>query len=258
MFPDTVVALAVFMLAIAPGFLAVRGYSRRRYRTVPDRDLYAVAQAVVVSAMWLALVWLILLKVGDPIRAWGLIPNDTGAIRSHQAAIVGLGFAVVTLPYGLGLTAAYLVDRLEGVRSEGAWRRIRRTGLVRPPTAWDRAWLTFRRRQGAGQVVVRLKNGLVIRGGYGKRSQADLSPSPHQLFLESGFGYAEGEDGDAVEVEAEGSAGIFIEGSEIAAIYFQGRNADEAAAPTPPRRRLRMLIGTRPSGRGSQPGDPGV
>lgn len=222
MVPDTFAAVAIFSLAIAPGFLAIRGYSRRRYRTTPDRDLYAVAQAIVVSAVWLGVAWLALLGAGDPAKDWGLIPHDGMILEAHKADVVILGLAVLTLPYGFGVIAAWLVNKLEGVRGEKAWRFIRMTGLVRPPTAWDRAWLTFNRHQGAGQVVVRLKNGLVVRGGYGKSSQADLSPSPHQLFLESGFGYAEGEEGELVAMEAEGSAGIFIEGSEILAIYFQG------------------------------------
>lgn len=214
-------AVAVFILAIAPGFLAVRGYSRRRYRSLPDRDLYALAQAIVISAIWLSGVWLLLLLLGDPIERWGIMPSSSVVRQEHRADIVLVGLLVMLLPYGIGMTAAAVVDKLEGTKSDAIWKWVRRTGLVRPPTAWDRAWLRFIRQQGSGQVIVRLKSGLVVRGGYGRHSSADLSPSPHQLFLESGYAYTEGDDGETVEVEAVGRAGIFIEGSEIVAIYFQ-------------------------------------
>src|SRR4051812_14953713 len=96
----------------------VSGYSRRRFHRPPVRDLYALAQAVIASAIWLAVVWLVLLAVGDPLRQWGLVPLATKELANHRSDVVWLGLAVAILPYGLGALAATAVDWLSIDRSE--------------------------------------------------------------------------------------------------------------------------------------------
>jgi hypothetical protein len=268
---EAVRTTAAFVLLIAPGFLMVSGYSRRRFHRPPVRDLYALAQAVIASAIWLAMVWLVLLALGDPLKKWGLVPLDTDELAHHRSDIVLLGLAVAILPYAVGALGATLVDWLSIDRSElsgqeagTAFRFVRRLGVLRVakwarllqhPTAWDRAWSRYTARQGAGKVVVRMKDGLLIKGAYGTGAQVDLSPSPPQLFLTQGYGYVEGEgDEERVEIGAWGPEGVFIQVAEIEAIYFgemgeadgQGDEADTGGG------------GARPGPQGAGDGDGGA
>jgi hypothetical protein len=237
---EAVRTTSLFVLLIAPGFLMVSGYSRRRFHRPPLRDLYALAQAVIASAVWLALVWLFLLAIGDPLKRWGVVPFHAGKLEHHRSDIVWLGLAVAVLPYLVGAAGAMIVDwlsidrsALSGQQSGPVFQLVKRMGvlkvakaarLLKHPTAWDRAWSRYVARQGAGQVVVRMKDGLMIKGGYGTGAQVDLSPSAPQLFLTSGYGYVEGPDGDErVEIGAYGPEGVFIQVAEIEAIYFGTR-----------------------------------
>ena len=228
--PDSVPALLVFLLAVVPGFLGIRGYSRRRSRSVPDRDLYALAGAIVLSAIWLGVVWLVLLAFGDPLSRWGLSPYNAKRLQGHRADAVWLGLAVIFVPFILGALIAGLLDRLSMVKSKTTWRHLRATGLFRAPSAWDRAWSRFAREQGAGEVLVHLANGLMIRGAFGEHSQVDLSPSPPGLYLEEGFAYRTSADGQVVSLEASTTRGVYLDGSEILAIYFDEEDADGAGA----------------------------
>jgi hypothetical protein len=217
--PDSLQGLTVFLFAIVPGFLGIRGYSRRTSRTVPDRDLYALAGAVVISTIWVGGVWIVQYLCGDPVAEWGVIPLDSHKLEGHRGQFVLFGLVVMVAPFFLGATAALVLDRLSIVRSKKTWRYLRRSGLFRSPTAWDRAWAQFSREQGAGEVLVHLVGGLMIRGGFGRRSQVDLSPSPPGLHLEEGFGYRMNDDGK-VTLEGTGKRGIYLAGSEILAVYF--------------------------------------
>lgn len=233
--PDSVPALTVFLLAIVPGFLGIRGYARRTSRTVPERDLYALAGAVVISVIWLGLVWLGLLALGDPLRRWGLSPYSAHKLESHRADAVWLGLGVMFVPFVLGALSAILLDKLSMVKSEKAWRRLRRTGLFRAPSAWDRAWSRYARQAKTSEVLVHLSGGLMIRGAFGKRSQVDLSPSPPGLYLEAGFAYRTSEDGRVVALEATAAErGIYLAGSQILAVYFDEEVADGAGAGEAP------------------------
>jgi Family of unknown function (DUF6338) len=224
--PTTIEAFIVLILGIAPGFVGIRGYSRRRYKTVPDRDLYALAGAGVVSAIWLAAAWLILACFGNPAQEWGIIPFKGETVEAHQAAVGWLVLAIICLPYPLGSLGAHLMDRIEAIsrakdaRSKQIWKKVRKTGFFKPPTAWDRGWLHFTRSEDAGEVLVQMDDGLLVRGGFGDKSQADLSPNAPRLFLESGYGYRLDEDGKPVEVEGVGGLGIYLPGERINAIYF--------------------------------------
>jgi Family of unknown function (DUF6338) len=230
--PNGLEAAIVFALLIAPGFLMVRGYGHRRYRTVPERDIYAVAEAVVASAIWVALVWLLLLLFGDPVRDWGLIPLDTETLEEHRLQALVLTLAVIVLPYGVGAAFAAIVDSLER-ESTLFFGLGRRLGFLRNPTAWDRAWLAFDR-EGPGEVRVRLKDGSLVRGSWGRGAQADLSPSPtHHLLLAQGYLEEAGPSRSSVEPEtatsadvvirADGREGVFIQGEEISAVFFTRR-----------------------------------
>ncbi len=234
--PPTLQAFTILIFGIAPGFVGIRGYSRRRYRTVPDRDLYALASAAVISAIWLGFVWLLLLQIGDPARKWGLVPFDTARLEGHREDVVLLGLAVICAPYPLGSVIAFLMDRLERIATAPkAWEMLRGTGLFKPPTAWDKAWLRFKRKYGAGEVLVQMRDGLIVRGAFGKKSQAALSPNSPQLFLEEGYSYRLDPDGESEDkglaavlsssdekprIEAEGPGGVYLPGDQINSVYF--------------------------------------
>jgi Family of unknown function (DUF6338) len=224
--PTTIQAFIVLIFGIAPGFVGIRGYSRRRYKTVPDRDLYALAGAAVVSAIWMAVVWLPLDHFGNPLKDWGVIPFDGEVVEENRVAIGCLALGVLCAPYALDVVAALTMDRLEGLsRSSGrlgkwAWKKSRKTGFFKPPTAWDRAWLHFTRSNDAREVLVQMEDGLLVRGGFGDKSQADLSPNSPRVFLESGYGYRFDENGQ-VKVEGIGDSGVYLPGDNINAIYFR-------------------------------------
>lgn len=240
--PEASQAATIFTLFIAPGFLMVRGYGHRRYRTTPERDIYAVAEAVVASAIWLACVWAVLLLCGDPVREWGMVPLKTKLLEEHRPETLALLLTVIIVPYGVGAGLAAIIDRLE---RESPWflRFAQRFGLMRNLTAWDRAWLTFER-MGPGEVQIRLKDGSMIRGAWGEGAQVDLSPSPdHHVMLVQGYHQDAGKSGQDVEVEgsevvirAQGPDGVFIQGDEISAVFFKatgGNDERRGAGPAP-------------------------
>jgi hypothetical protein len=168
----------------------------------------------VISAVWLGLVWLVLLGAGDPLSDWGVFPLDTSLLVDHRADAVLLALAVIGTPYGLGVMFAAVLDRIELTTNQWLWRQMRRAGFFRAPTAWDRGWARFRRKHGGvGDVLISLKSGLVIRGGFGSSSQADLSPNPAQVYLEQGFGYWADPDGKINRLDGDGPGGVIVRGA---------------------------------------------
>jgi hypothetical protein len=173
--PSSLEAAIVFALVIAPGFLLVRGYARRRTRSIPERDLYALAQAVIASIVWLGVAFFILQAWLDD---WGLIPRNDAILEKNQTAVTLSLLGIVLLPYPLGWLAALVGELASGAvstwlegragalppdpaygllkKTRGALRRlpkrignsvageVERSGLVTPPTASDKAWLTAR------------------------------------------------------------------------------------------------------------------
>jgi hypothetical protein len=163
----------------------------------------------------------------DPLESWGLWPGDDSKLDSHRVELIALGLAVIAVPYAVGMLLGGVVSALEDPRTRIA-RPLRYFGFFDPPTSWDRAWLRYRQRHGAGTVVVRTKGGLIIRGAFDSGAQVDVAPNPPSIYLSSGYGVHFGRDGEAVALEAEGSEGIFIDGSEILAVYFERPSAPDA------------------------------
>jgi hypothetical protein len=217
--PSTFQAALIFALLISPGYVLIQGYRRGRSYSIPDRDLYVLAQAVVASLGWVAAIWFLQSLAGNPISHWGVVPQDNLLLSRHQAGIALLVLGVEFAPFPLGLTAGLVVDALQSndsVRAGLHW-----TGLFEPPTAWEHAWNEAARRaensgQGWFDISIRLKSGAVITGRYGAKSRADLSPHPaHQIFLETAYG----PDGEGASEDGT-IGGVFIDASEIATIYF--------------------------------------
>jgi hypothetical protein len=222
--PSTLQAAVIFALLISPGYVLLQGYRRARSYSVPDRDLYVLAQAVVASLAWLASIWFVLSVIGDPLAHWGLLPRDSHLLASHQAGVALLVLSVELVPFLVGLLAGSALNRLQGV--ERARGLLGWTGIFEPPTAWEQAWNEAAARVDPGgglqaiDVSVRLKGGGLVRGRYGSSSRADLSPRPsHQIFLETAYGLDDSEV--PARVVGDGTiGGVFIDASEIATIYF--------------------------------------
>jgi hypothetical protein len=228
-------AAAFIAVLLVPGFLLVRGYRGRDPRLLPERDFYAVAEAVVASVVWLGAIWLIQYFLGDSARTWGILPFEQAVFEDHAAPAVAFGLIIVLVPYGVGLVGSRVVAWLAsqaGQETRLGRRLVRLAGrydLLVPQTAWERAWRSFHA-SGAGEVVVRLKDGSLIRGAYGSGSQVDFATP--QVLLTSGYEESLGGDtGKGVEDAAsavirrqeatDGSKGVFIEASEISAIFFK-------------------------------------
>ncbi|HEU4703242.1 MAG TPA: DUF6338 family protein [Conexibacter sp.] len=228
--PGTLEAAIVFTLVIAPGYLFVRGFSVGRTRTPPDRDLYVLAEAVVASVVWLALVYLV---EHDRLRTVGILPRSDTALEQHGIAIAWTVLAIVLAPYVLGRLGGWLqrtvadglaaglswVDARRGAAPGRAARAalwgadaVGRWQMLRPPTAWDRAWSEQRAR--GGPVTIHLRDGLIVRGSV---ERVDTSPLQHQVVLSDGAGF----DANGLPVElASGPGGVYIESTEIRAVFF--------------------------------------
>jgi hypothetical protein len=222
--PAAADAALVVALLVSPGFMLLQGYRRGRAYTVPDRDLYVLAQAVVASLGWLALVWLVLLFVGDPVKNWGLLPTNNDLLERHRGVIALLVLGVELVPFALGLLAGFLANIVQAI----AWARaaFSWTGFFEPPTAWEYAWgeaASRAERSGSGWIAVsvRLKSGAIVEGRYGAQSRADLSPRPHHhVFIETAYGLDDAQT--PTKQLGDGTiGGVFIDASEIATIYFQ-------------------------------------
>ena len=223
--PASLIGLTIFAFGIAPGFLFVRAYTTRRVHTPPERDLYAVAQAVVASLIWLGVVWLFLLWLGDPVTQWGLLPYAPERLAQHRSETALVGLVIVTTPYFLGIGAAWLVAWLEDL---GITSRI-------GPTTWDDALrtsgYTAQVLQGVPlDLTIRLKSGVTIFGRLGPRGRGDLSPRAYRdVFLDTGFAVLDPERSDAgwtpplviLEATDADTGGIFVKGSEIEAIAIE-------------------------------------
>lgn len=223
--PATFQAALILALFIAPGYVLIQGYRQGRTYSPPDKDLYVLAQAVVASLGWLAVAGLVLSLFGDPMRNWGLMPQNTRLLEQHVRAVTLLVLAIEFAPFALGVATGSVVNALQGVQRAHAL--LNWTGIFEPPTAWEQAWSKAAARAKSTSdkepiaVRVHLKGGEIVEGLYGGDSRADLSPRPgHHLYLETAYGL---EVGEAMAAKPEDGTigGVFIDGSEIATIYFK-------------------------------------
>lgn len=234
---------ALIALLIAPGFLLVRGYDRRQYRSEPDRDVYAVAEAIVASAIWLGIAWVILAKLfSGTVERIGVIPTDANKIEDHPIGVVVLALLLILLPYGVGVLCAVAANRLaRATRWPFSYLRwaARRLGFFKVPNAWDRAWAQLER-FGAGHVVMKMKDGSFVVGGFGKQSRIDVSPlTVHGVYLHKAHAHASAEYAGGVgkllnlehfrdELLADPAfqpvtdeVGVLVDGDEVTAVFFR-------------------------------------
>jgi len=222
----TIQAVFVFALFVVPGFLLRSGYVRTRAHGLAERDLYALARAVVGSAFLIAIMWW---WNGSNIVNW----FHAGTVRSHENAIYAHVAALLILPYPIGLLAGSLaglaLQILQRIREffdrpnaqpNNAGRRLFKaldqSGLLSAPTVWDNMWNERFKDQAAPYVRVGLKSGREIVGTFGEGSWVGLSPEPRQLYLSKEYRPDIAGGWEPVP----DTKGVFVDASEIEFISF--------------------------------------
>ena len=206
--PGSVEAAAIFAVLIVPGLGLITGYRRARVHSLPRRDLYVLVQALALSLAWLPVVWLL---GGELVLGW--IEDET--LTDHQTAVLGLILLNLVLPPLVGLGAGSAIDWLGEHPESRVARALRWTGIFRPPTAWDAAWL----RASVGvwaAVEVELRDGRTLGVLFDVDSTIDLSPrETRDIFCDTEYRVLP--DGS---VEVEEHQGIYIAGSEVITVRF--------------------------------------
>jgi Family of unknown function (DUF6338) len=204
--PASLQAAVVFAVLIVPGLLITRAYRRTRAHTLPDRDLYALAQAVTVSLAWLPVVWVI---GGHTVLDW----VGAHAADKHQGAILTIVAVNLLVSMVAGLIAGKLVDLVASW--DWALRALGWTGLFAPPTAWEAAWFYASQANWAA-VEISLRSGERFNVLYDKASTVGVSPAPRRAFFNMEYRY-----GDNEEIEFENHEGIYIDATEVVSIRFE-------------------------------------
>lgn len=187
--PLTFEAGVLFSVLIAPGFLLVRGYAQRRTRVGPDRDLYALAQAIVGSLFLLGVVWLGLTLFGqdDLLRAL-----RNGQVEGRETTVFWMVVGLLAVPYPLGWVAGEIMDRIGKKPNSPLGSRLRWTKLFDPPTSWDAIWLKVAEHRWA-LISVEFRDGTSVIGMLAQHSKVDLAPEKNRrVFFEEEYRYVNG------------------------------------------------------------------
>ncbi len=190
---------------VVPGLCLLRGYYRSRAHALPSRDLYALAQALVLSLAWLPVLWVL---GGSSVVDWTV--DDS--LDQHQLDFL----SIVVGNLVLALVAGAVIGRIVAAIGEetGLARSLAWTGIFEPPTAWDAAW-RFASTAAWAAVEIRLKNGDQFNVLFDAGSVVGLSPAPRQLFFDTEYRW----EGDDVAVQEH--EGIYIDASEVVSVRFE-------------------------------------
>lgn len=205
--PTTLEALAIFACAIAPGYGFLSGYQHRRSHSAPERDLYVLAQAFILSAVWIALTWW---PIGHWLGSWAAEDK----LPSHEFVVWVLLCAFLASPYFLGRLSGQIIIRAGKVRHGRVFAALKYLGAFEPPSLWDLIWERARKR-GSVVLVIRLKDGHAIEGQFASRSRADLSPRQPRVYLERAYGY------DSTGERVVYPEGAYVEGNQIVSVQFK-------------------------------------
>ena len=207
MVPTSQVALAILLLAVAPGYIAVAAWARARTWKGPSSDLRMILQALVLSAVVQAVL--------SPLTVFWILPVRTSLADHPWRITIWLLVSVIVVPVALGLGAARATDKVfepsEAV-VKGKWsKRLNRiVPATTPPTVWD--WLfTADRVPKSGFLVVDFNDGTRVAGAFAQRSLALTSPERHGIFLEREW--ILDENGD-IQQELSGTGGLLIPSTE--------------------------------------------
>lgn len=180
--------IVVVVLFFVPGSVYLWTYERlvgRLTLTGTERLLRAVTMSAVVYAFFSA--WLARLV------ALGIEEN-----LNVQEGIAAAFVLVLAAPFALGVVVAQVRRRELSIRWLG-WL----TSIHPAPSAWDFAF------EGTSRAFLRIKlrDGTMIGGAYGKRSFASSYPEPPSVFIEQAWRL--GERGEFME-PMEGNLGIYV------------------------------------------------
>lgn len=198
--PASVEAAAIFALLIVPGYSFLAGYRLGRSHTLPERDLYVVAQAVVVSVLLVALGWF---RVDDFLD-W--IENDT--LEHHPGGALVLLLSLIAGPFLIARFAAWVQALI--ATTERGLALLHAFGLARSD-AWQATWATPLE-QGA-LVVLKLQNGETLYGQVSEGAVVDFAPLPPAVYLDVAYR----EEGGAF-IDMDG--GAYVPGDQISAVYL--------------------------------------
>jgi Family of unknown function (DUF6338) len=215
--PLTFEAGVLFSVLIAPGFLLLRGYTRRRTHLEPARDLYALGQAVVGSLLLLAAVW-----VGLSVFGKNDLLRDlrAGNVGGHETAVFWMLVGLLLVPYPLGGVVAALTDSIGRRPGRFPGRYMGWTGLFDVPTSWDAIWLKAKQNPWA-LISIEFRDGTNVFGVWAEGSQVDLSPKDDRhVFLSEEYRYL---DGQPQKVQGDG---IWIRSDEVAFIRIRAFGAE--------------------------------
>ena len=198
-------AALVFAVLIVPGLLLISGYNRTRAHSLPRRDLYVLAQAVVVSLAWLPALWLL---GGRKMVDWA----DAEALSDHDGALIFVVLLNLAIPLAVGLVAGRLLDWI----GDYTWlaRYIGWTGIFQPPTAWEAMWLPLSHADWAAVQII-LKGGETFNVLFDDGSTVGLAPGPRYLFFDTEYHLEDD------ELEVEQHEGIFIDGTEVVSVRIE-------------------------------------
>jgi hypothetical protein len=205
--PTTLEALAIFACAVAPGYGFLSGYQHRRSHSAPERDLYVLAQAFILSAAWVALTWW---PIGHLLSNWAAEEK----LASHELAVWILLCVFLASPYFLGRLCGQVIIGAGQARTGRVFSVLSNLGVFEPPSLWDSTWEQVRRR-GSVVLVIQLKDGNSIEGQFANRSKVDFSPRPPRVYLEKAYGY------DMAGQRIAFPQGAYVEGDQIVSVQFK-------------------------------------
>lgn len=210
--PNSLEAAVVFAVLIVPGLLLTGGYNRTRAHALPRRDLYALAQAVVVSLAWLPVIWIL---GGGTLLGW----SETQTLDDHQLGVIGVVILNLATALAAGVAAGALVDAIGDRPDSRLASALAWTGIFAPPTPWDYAWL--RASTGAWAAVeITLSDGQVFNVLFDREAEVGLSPGPREGFFDTEYTWKPQDEGDD-DLEVLPHDGVFIDGAEITSIRFE-------------------------------------
>jgi hypothetical protein len=203
MVPTSQIALAILLLAIAPGYIAAAAWARSRTWKGPSSDLRTIIQALVLSAVVQAVV--------SPLTVLWILPVRTTLVTHPWRVAIWVALCVLVVPVVVGLGSARVTDIIFNpseivVKSRFSRRLNKIVRATTPPTVWD--WLfTADRFPESGFMLVEFTDGSRVAGAFAQDSMVLTSPEVHGLFLEEEW--LLNEKGD-IETELPGSGGLLI------------------------------------------------
>jgi Family of unknown function (DUF6338) len=205
--PGTLEAIVVFAAAIAPGYGFLLGYQFQRSHSVPDKDLYLLAQAFICSAIWIAVTWW---PVGHLLADWA----QSDSLDKHEFMVWLLAFLLLALPYGIGRVGGGIVLRIGEAKGGPIFAGMARLGFFNHPTLWDSVWTDVKER-GNVVLVITLQEGSVLEGQFAGQSKVDLSPKHPRVYLQKAYGYDK--DGKRTAYPL----GAYVDGDQIVDVRFK-------------------------------------